>query len=460
MYQPQYGEAEYGEAEYGEGEYGQGEYREAEYGEAEYGEGEFGRGWGRRRGRRWRDSGDDEYAGPHGRGEQQFLPLLPIIGNVLGGLLKEAEAESSGEYGEGEYGEYGEYGEGEYGEAQFGEGEYGESEEAEQFLGGIFKGILGGELEQGGPALNPAHEAELASRLLEVSSEAELEYFLGDVVNVVGRAARGIRDFAVSPAGQAVVQAVKPLAKAALPWVGGAIGSAIAPGIGTAAGRALGTAASSLFEMELGEMSGEQAEYELARRVVQLTSSAARTAALAPPVAPPQEQGQLAVWRASRRFAPGFYRRGVFGIRPYIGRRFGAYRRYGGYGGYGRPYRRYYGGRVARPYRRYYGGSYYGPAGSDVGPPEPPGGPPPDSGPPPPGFRWVAVPIGAPLPGAPPGIASPMPEPAPPAGPGPGPTGPDPSAPPPPQSEMSGMMGVDGGGQWVRRGHKIIVYGA
>jgi hypothetical protein len=357
-------------------------WRDSEY-EGEYGasEQEFppfppfgqppgygGYGWRNWRRRHWGDfegetqPGGHAAASDHGAGEQQFLPLLPLIGSVLGGLLKETEDEFSGESESG-YGEYGEYGEsefgpgesefgpgesesesGEYGESEFGSGESewtpgqyhpseygeGESEEAEQFLGGIFKHILGGEFEQAGSALSPTHEWELASELLEVSNEEELENFLGNIVSLVGRTMGGIKDFAASPAGQAVIQAVKPLAKAALPAVGAAIGSAVAPGAGSAVGRALGTAVSSLFEA--GEFSGEQGEYELAHRVVQLTSAAAKNAVLAPPGAPPAAVGEVSVFHAARRFAPGFYRRGLH--------RFGYHaRRYGGLG-----YRRHYGG--------------------------------------------------------------------------------------------------------------------
>ena len=505
-----------------------------------------GYGWRYRRWHRWGDYEGEAHPDGHGEGEQQFLPLLPLIGSVLGGLLKETEDEFSGEYGEfgegpGEYGEYGEgeYGEGEYGEGEYpageygesgygpgeygeaegeypageygesgygpgeyGEGEYGEGEypaaeygeygegegefgegeagETEQFLGAIFKKILGGEAEQAGSALSPAHESELASRLLEVSSEGELENFLGNVVSLVGRAIGGIKNFAASPAGQAVVQAVKPLAKAALPMVGAALGSAVAPGAGTAVGRALGTAASSLFE--LGEVSGEQGEFELARRVVQLTSAAAKNAVLAPPGAPPEAVGEISVFRAARRFAPGFYHRGLIRFHPHV-RRYGGYGHRHHYGGYGRG--RYYGG-YGRG--RYYGGYGYGRRGGGYGygPPwgrygryggyAPPAdsGPGPDAGPPPeaspvppgppgPGYRWVAVPIGAPDPSPSGPDAGPPPGPGAPGGPGtpgapPGPGGPGgasgpggPGGPPPSQEEL---------GNWYRHPGRGRGYGA
>src|SRR5262249_29631303 len=91
------------------------------------------------------------------------------------GELGEAEVGEFGEFGETEFGETGEFGETEFGE--FGEtSEYGE---AEQFLGGILGSLIGGG-EVGSP-LSEAQEIELASELLEISNEQELEQFLGNV---------------------------------------------------------------------------------------------------------------------------------------------------------------------------------------------------------------------------------------------------------------------------------------
>src|SRR5215467_1380886 len=141
--------------------------------------------------------------------------------------------------------------------------EVGESAEShEQFLGGILGSILGGEV--GGP-LNEAQEIELASELLEIGSEQELEQFLGGLFKKV---AQGVGSFIKSPVGRALGGVLKNVAKTALPVVGGALGSMVAPGIGTALGSKLGSLASGLFEVELEAMPQEQAEYEVARRYV------------------------------------------------------------------------------------------------------------------------------------------------------------------------------------------------
>ena len=77
---------------------------------------------------------------------------------------------------------------------------------------------------------------------------------------------------------------LKGVAKAALPFVGGALGSFIPiPGVGTAIGSALGGALSKALEAEFQGMEAEERDFEIARRFVQMAGTAARQAALAPP---------------------------------------------------------------------------------------------------------------------------------------------------------------------------------
>ncbi|WP_290062023.1 hypothetical protein [Amycolatopsis solani] len=392
----EYGEAEYGrrgrrgrwadDDEYGgqgeapyEAEHGYGEYEQA--GQGEYGQGQYGHG---------------EYGGhqeSEEAEEERFLPLIPLAGKVLGGLLgglmKEGEAEGQYESG--------------YGEAEAeAEGE-GEGEAEDEFLGKILKRVLGQEAEHDELALSPAQEAEFAGHLMEVSNEQELDHFLGGLVNTVGKVVQGVRGAANSPQGRALIAAVKPLAKSALPALGGAIGTAIAPGIGTQVGSALGTAAGSLFEGE-ASLTQEQEEFETARRIVRLASAAAQDVASAPSGGSPRLVGELSLFRASRRFAPSLYRRGLRRLSPmarrFYGRRYRSFRRrYGS-----SSYRRHYGyhGFGYRPHYGHYGYGYPYQTGPE---PEPAPSQPP--GPPQPGFKWVAVPVDAPEPAA---------EPAPPAG--------------------------------------------
>lgn len=131
-------------------------------------------------------------------------------------------------------------------------------------------------------------ELQLAMELLAVGSEEELEQFLG---NVLKSAWQGVKT-----AGSTLAKVAKPLggalkavARTALPFVGGALGSMIPiPGVGTALGAALGRAAGNALELELEmELEAEaeaeagapaDRELEMARRFVRIAGQAARLA--------------------------------------------------------------------------------------------------------------------------------------------------------------------------------------
>ncbi|MCE3262096.1 MAG: hypothetical protein K0R43_1175 [Pseudoduganella sp.] len=123
---------------------------------------------------------------------------------------------------------------------------------------------------QRGP-FSEEQELELAMELLSVQSEADLEQFLGKMFKGIWR---GIKKVAKPLGG-----VLKGIAKKALPFVGGALGSFIPiPGVGTALGSALGGALSKALEMEMQEMPGVDRELEVARRFVRIAGSAARAA--------------------------------------------------------------------------------------------------------------------------------------------------------------------------------------
>ena len=67
--------------------------------------------------------------------------------------------------------------------------------------------------------------------------------------------------------------------------------------------RSTGEAAGSRMDAESGEVNQEDEQFEMARRVVRLTSAAAQDVATAPPAAPPQLVGELSVFRAAARRA-------------------------------------------------------------------------------------------------------------------------------------------------------------
>jgi uncharacterized membrane protein YgcG len=353
--------------------------------------------------------GEEEYPGYGGQAEEeQFLPalgaLIPIAGQLLGGLLGRVKRET-----ESEAGGYGQ------GESAYEEGEAGDAEE--QFLHRILTGVLGKESEANEAALSPTQEGQFAAQLMEVADEDELARILSGIINSVGRAVQGVRGAVSSPQGRALVQAITPVAQAALAGEGGA----------------------SLVQSEAGEIDQEQDQFEVARRVVQLASAAARDVATAPAGAPPQLVGELSVFRAARYFARPLFHRALRAISP-LARRYWGRRHSGFRPGYRYGYRRPYGGRYyGYGRRRWWGGRpygyppYYGPSAAPPPEAEPAPAPEPPPPPPQPGYRWVAVPIGAPPP--------------------------EPSAPPPPPPEpAAGAPSPEPAGQaqsevgWRRRG--------
>ena len=210
----------------------------------------------------------------------------------FGELTEVGRADGFGELGElGEYGEVGELGElGEYGEA-------GSEFEAVPYSGGA-----GASLES---PLHETLEMDLASRLLEVSSENELEYFLGDVFRAVGNS---VGSFVRSDTGQALggilKDNLKAAAKQALPVVGRAIGSYITPSGGDFGSR-VGSSVGTLLGLELEGLSSQDQEFEVARQLVRFTSSAIDQAARAPRNLSPDIAARTAAVRAARVYAPG-----------------------------------------------------------------------------------------------------------------------------------------------------------
>ena len=122
-------------------------------------------------------------------------------------------------------------------------------------------------------------ELQLAMELLEVASEEELEQFLGNVFKSVWKGVKKVGS-TIAKAAQPLGGALKAVAKTALPFVGGALGSMIPiPGVGTARGSARGRAASSAVEQEMASAAPGDRELALARRFVRIAGQAARLAA-------------------------------------------------------------------------------------------------------------------------------------------------------------------------------------
>ncbi|WP_374583313.1 hypothetical protein [Pseudoduganella sp.] len=159
----------------------------------------------------------------------------------------------------------------------------------------------GGETGQQG-MLTEAEEMELASELLSVTNEAELDQFLGSFLK---KAANFAGNVIRSPVGQAIGGALKGVAKKAIPLAGGAIGGYFGGPLGAKIGSGLASAAGSALGLEAeGEFQSEDREFEGARTFVKMAADTVSRAAQTRGGDPRQVAMQAAT-AAARQFAPG-----------------------------------------------------------------------------------------------------------------------------------------------------------
>jgi hypothetical protein len=185
---------------------------------------------------------------------------------------------------------------------ELGEGEF----ESENLADGEFEfewesGEIGSGMDAAVP-FSESEEMELASELLNVSSEEELDQFLGNLFKKAWHGIKKVGSF-VGKVARPLSGVLKGIAKKALPFVGGALGSFIPiPGVGTAVGTALGGALSKALEME--GLNVEDHEFEMARRFVRVAGTAARNAAVCHPHMDPRVAAKTAVITALKQHVP------------------------------------------------------------------------------------------------------------------------------------------------------------
>jgi hypothetical protein len=150
-------------------------------------------------------------------------------------------------------------------------------------------------------------EQELVTGLLEVTTEAEFDRFLGDLLSGAVSAAR---DFARSDVGRAVGGVVKSAAKQALPQLGQLAGDFVRPGRGGALGRKAGEWVGNRLEtgLQTEGLSAEDREYETAQAFVRFAQETAEQAASAAGTAPPGAVAQRAALASAQRHLPGLLR--------------------------------------------------------------------------------------------------------------------------------------------------------
>ncbi|MEY9880950.1 hypothetical protein [Bradyrhizobium sp. USDA 329] len=153
--------------------------------------------------------------------------------------------------------------------------------------------------------IDESTELDLASELLAVSNELELDQFLGDLIRKVGRAAGSIVH---SPLGKAIGSRLKSVIKTALPLAGGALGTFAGGPLGASIGSGLASMAGRAFGLELEGLGPEDRELAAAKRFVRFASEAVGDAIGAPRSQEPATTARLAIAAAARRNAPGLWR--------------------------------------------------------------------------------------------------------------------------------------------------------
>jgi hypothetical protein len=191
----------------------------------------------------------------------------------------------------------------EFGSNEFGPGEMGMGEVGLEFGSA--------ELGEMASPFNEMQEMELATELLSIGSEAELNQFLGDLIQKAGSA---IGSFVSSPTGKALGGILKQAAKKALPVVGRAIGGYFGGSTGADVGGSFASTAGNILGLELEGMNQEDREFEVARRFVRFGGATVRRAALTPVGSNPVSVARQAVALAARMYLPGLL--GVYGAAP------------------------------------------------------------------------------------------------------------------------------------------------
>jgi len=179
-----------------------------------------------------------------------------------------------------------------------------------EYGNGEFELDGGSEFEAGGGIegyLDETEEMELAAQFLEIQDEAELDQFIGSLID---RVSKGARKFLRSPLGQKLGQVLKGAAKKLLPVAGAAVGGMFGGPAGAALGGKLASGAGKALGLELEGLSPEDKEFEIARQYVRFANAAIQNATDAPPSEPPEDTAKTATVAAARQHAPGLLRPG------------------------------------------------------------------------------------------------------------------------------------------------------
>lgn len=147
--------------------------------------------------------------------------------------------------------------------------------------------------------LNELNELELATELLSVTNEAQMDEFMRNLFKKVGAVAKKAWN---SPVGGFLRKGLAKLAPIAGTVVGGMVGGPL----GAKLGGKIGSGAAKLFRLELEGLSAEDQEFEIARAYVRFAGEATKNAALNQQKGmDPRRAVQTAMAEAARQYAPG-----------------------------------------------------------------------------------------------------------------------------------------------------------
>lgn len=150
-----------------------------------------------------------------------------------------------------------------------------------------------------------AQEMELASELLTVGNEAELDQFIGGLIK---QAVPAIGKALKSPVAQKLGGFLKGAAKKVLPAAAQAVGTVFGGPVGGMIAGNVAKAAGDAFGLELEGLSPEDQEFEAARHFVRFAGEAARQATKAGGLGDAEAAAKKAVTQAARKLAPGLLR--------------------------------------------------------------------------------------------------------------------------------------------------------
>lgn len=147
-------------------------------------------------------------------------------------------------------------------------------------------------------------ETELATELLSVSNEAEMEEFLGKLFKKARRAAG---KFIKSPTGNLLKNYLKGIAKKTLPIAGTALGGVIGGPLGAKVAGSATQMVGQALGLELEGLSPEDKEFEIARGYIRFAKDAIdRAASNLNHRYSPAMAARSAMTTAAKKYAPGF----------------------------------------------------------------------------------------------------------------------------------------------------------